>query len=102
MGVYRRPPVLPRQWETAMLTRLQPIADAHPGVRMACCGYGCSNLAPSDPKLAFFQKDRSTEICAHCGYHEDAHTSGRVSNCTFAPSVEMPVDRYYCGCGGWD
>lgn len=89
------------------------IDDAPPNLegRMAQCS--CGRIAPSDPKaLAFFEycgpeSQDATNICA-CGYAHVAHTPDVMARnaalkCTaFTPRGPRELDRYYCGCRGWD
>jgi hypothetical protein len=88
-------------WEERMLSALQPIAGANL-FRMAKCH--CGKLAVSNPKeLAFFESgNKSTDNCRTCGYHEEPHKNGKIKDHDFSSSKPMPVDRFYCGCDGWD
>lgn len=85
-----------------MKEKQELIARAHPGQRVASCAYGCGAVKISDSNLAFFEKDKSTERCAHCGCVDEPHGNGRITDHKFEPSTSMPVDAYYCGCRGWD
>jgi len=66
---------------------------------------------PSDRRLAFFEycgpgSPAATEMCK-CGYHAAAHSKDtdyarRVVCRNFTPQGAHEMDRYYCGCFGWD
>lgn len=87
-------------WEEGMLAKLQPIASQYL-FRMATCDW-CRKVVLSEPQLAFLVSgDWSTKNCKICGRNEEPHNEGRIDH-KFEPSKPMPVDRFYCGCGGWD
>jgi hypothetical protein len=86
--------------------------------RQAKCAYGCNNLLPSSPKLAFFKfkgegSPDAVGVCKHCHYHRVAHehNPNRVDPRSmmekglcqgFEAQGAQPFDEYYCGCRGWD
>ena len=96
-----------REFENNFIPKFQAIADQHLE-RMATCAYGCGAIQPSSKgkELTFFEKDKTHERCAHCGYGEEPHLNGRITKeeCPhgFTPCKNRPVDTFYCGCRGWD
>jgi len=80
-----------------------------------CCGE--TSWKPSSFQLAFFEyrgpgSKVALTTCKHCHYSEFAHTNkakqterGRKNNniCdSYLPNGPWEMDRYYCGCRGWD
>jgi hypothetical protein len=87
-------------WEKEMLAKLQPIAEQNL-FRMAKCY--CGKLVASDKNLAFFEDgNKSIKSCKTCGCYEEPHNNGKVKDHQFEASKPMPVDRFYCGCDGWN
>lgn len=86
-------------------------AEAMPnleGRTATCCD--CNAKKPSSPDLAFFEYQGPgsmdcNRLCV-CGYIDTVH--GRLGQdrpkCggTFTPRGPLPMDRYYCGCKGWE
>lgn len=75
------------------------------------CNYGqssapvCTCEQPSDRKLPFFEYcgsgSRDAEHCKNCGCYESVHV--RSGNCRkYEPRGGSLIDRFYCGCHGWD
>ena len=78
--------------------------------RMARCD--CGKMAKSSLDLAFFQfrgvgSREGDETCKNCRYYKVAHrpevTNKNNSVClNFEPIISFELDKYYCGCYGWD
>lgn len=83
------------------------------------CNYGqrdhkvCTCIQPSSKDLPFFEfqgpgSREAEEMCKHCRYAKAAHEiSPRPSHlsrvCThFEPKGDTGMDKFYCGCAGWD
>jgi len=73
--------------------------------RMARCG--CGKTVASSPDIAFFEftgdgSAEAADICK-CGYHKIAHRPDFKQACReFTAKGPQAIDRYYCGCRGWD
>lgn len=75
------------------------------------CNYGqsdapiCTCEQPSSRALPFFEYcgegTRDAQHCKHCGYYESAHKD-RHSCRKYEPRGGSAIDRFYCGCHGWD
>lgn len=76
------------------------------------CNYGqskapvCTCEQPSSGDLPFFEYcgpgSREAEKCK-CGYYESAHKPGMNCKCRkFEPRGGLLIDKFYCGCHGWD
>lgn len=78
------------------------------------CNYGqskapvCTCEQPSSRDLPFFEYcgegSRDSTHCKHCGYYEVAHTGERGSRACrkFEARGASLIDKFYCGCHGWD
>jgi len=80
------------------------------------CNYGqskapiCTCEQPSSKDLPFFEfqgaGSREAELmCKHCPYHKVAHEKPNRSRdvCShFEPRGDKGIDKFYCGCAGWD
>lgn len=75
------------------------------------CNYGqreaakCTCEQPSSRDLPFFEYcgdgSKDSEHCKHCGYYEVAHKD-RHSCRKYEARGGSLIDRFYCGCQGWD
>lgn len=79
--------------------------------RVAQCG--CGRTEPSNRDLAFFEfkgegSDAALTHCKNCQYSQPAHTPEAMARntrlkCTnFEPLGAYEMDRFYCGCRGWE
>lgn len=91
--------------------------------RKAVCLY-CRKETTSDISLPFFEyggSDKVTTRCANCGVNKEPHfvcfkCKGKVKDCItcngtgqstlpckhYRPKGDNGIDRYYCGCKGWE
>lgn len=79
--------------------------------RQAKCDY-CGKLADSSLKLPFFEftgdgSHVALNQCKHCKFYEKAHAPDRRHNNSlicdhFEPAGAQRLDRYYCGCRGFE
>lgn len=82
--------------------------------RTARCVY-CDKTVPSEPGLFGFEYlgPGNFRRCDRCHYAPAAHDAAvrirkhispalRLDDHEFTDSEGSPLDRYYCGCRGWD
>ena len=82
--------------------------------RVAHCQCGATQA--SSTSLAFFEylgegSEYTTITCVTCGYSPIAHERAvelnepHLAHCRgheFTPAAGREIDRFYCGCRGWD
>lgn len=71
----------------------------------------CGKEEESTWTLPFFQfqgegSQDATRVCGECGYFDIGHapdlTKVRGPCESFRPRGPLAVDKFYCGCNGWD
>lgn len=98
----------------------EEVAKSQPDLkgRKAKCAYGNHGIVDSSLSLAFFEylgpgSPSATDTCKHCRMYKEAHVHDpkRVDPTSvvekgkcpgFEPRGGQEMDRYYCGCKGWD
>ena len=88
-------------------TKARQIETVRPRLEGRTARCSCGKEVESSSDLPFFEYagegSYKSRICRVCKLSENAHLSGRAKTCSgYEPVGDTGVDRYYCGCRGWD